>query len=429
LQQKSNQSFWGWAKPGEQVRIKVSWDTAKTYSVTVGNQGTWSIPIQTPAAGGPYSILVQGFNRIEITDVLIGEVWLGSGQSNMEWTPAMKINNAEAEKAAANYPAIRFFTVYPWASKGPESVIHGRWEVCTPESMFNFSAVMYFFGRELYRNLQQPIGLISSAWGGTPVEIWMPESVVNGDLLIRENAQLLKPVPWGPVEPGRAYNSMIHPLIPFRIRGALWYQGEANVANPSQYARSLKAMAESWRSAWGYEFPFYLVQIAPLKGYGKDHANGAMVRDQQRIFAETHPQTGIVVVSDIGDLDDIHPKNKQDVGLRLANLALYHDYGYTKVSYSGPVLDSVQVLKDRVLLQFRHAEGGLLVRGDVLTVFEVQEAGVWKLAAAKASGSVVTLDTRGLGKITGIRFAYRNDATPNLFNKAGLPASCFERLY
>jgi sialate O-acetylesterase len=348
----------------------------------------------------------------------------------MEWTPAMKINNAEAEKAAANYPSIRFFTVYPWASKGPESVIHGRWEVCTPESMFNFSAVMYFFGRELHRNLQQPIGLISSAWGGTPVEIWMPESVVNGDLMIRENAQLLKPVPWGPVEPGRAYNSMIHPLIPFLIRGALWYQGEANVANPTQYARSMKAMVESWRSAWGYEFPFYLVQIAPWKGYGKDHANGAMVRDQQRIFAETHPKTGMVVVSDIGDLDDIHPKNKQDVGLRLANWALYHDYGYAKISYSGPVLDSVQVLKDRMLLNFRHAEGGLVVRGDALTDFEVQEAGgVWKPVAARAAGTVVTLDTRGLGKITGLRFAYRNDATPNLFNKVGLPASCFERLY
>lgn len=430
LQQNAGVTIWGWAKPNEKIKITGSWDNTKEYTVTVNNQSAWNLVIQTPAAGGPYQLKIQGYNTIEISDVLIGEVWLGSGQSNMEWTTRSKIDNGEEERAKANYHEIRFFTVKISTALTPQQHVAGQWVKCTPETMYDFSALMYFFGKEVHEKVKVPVGLINSSWGGTPIEIWMPEYSITGDRLLKENVKLLKPEPWGPQEPGRAFNSMINPLIPFKVKGVLWYQGETNTNNPNHYARSLNTLINTWRALWGYDFPFYYVQIAPWAGYGTDNVSGAIVRDQQRKVLATTASTGMVVVSDIGDLKDIHPKNKIDVGKRLAALALHQDYGLTSIPYSGPLYKSYEFKKDKVVISFDHAEGGLVAKDGELREFEVlDDSGKWTPASAKINGVNVELDTKSVKSLKGVRFAYRNDSNPNLFNKAGLPASCFEVVF
>lgn len=426
LQQKSTVTLWGWGKPFESITISPGWDPDTTYALTVANHSVWSMEIETPEAGGPYQLVIQGFNTIEINDVLIGEVWLGSGQSNMEWSASSGIDNQQEEIPAADHPEIRFFQVNTTTAPHPQQLVEGHWVVCTPETMPSFSAVLYYFGRELYRELEVPVGLISSAWGGTPVEIWMPEAAVTGDRLLAMNSGFLMPVPWGPITPGVAYNAMIHPLIPFRIKGALWYQGEANVDFPHRYARALSTMIGSWRSAWGYTFPFYYVQIAPWSGYGTDNVKGAVLRDQQRLVMQRTQQTGMVVVSDIGDLKDIHPKNKLDVGKRLAAWALHNDYGFSELPFSGPLPKSVDVGPEGVKIQFDHTKGGLVAQWGVLKEFELLDpSGNWISADARIEENSVEV-TGSLAEPKGVRYGYRNDSQPTLFNGAGLPASCFE---
>jgi sialate O-acetylesterase len=425
LQQNTTVTIWGWAKTLEEVKITVSWDPAKEHKKVTDATSYWSFEIETPNAGGPYQITIQGYNTIIINDVLIGEVWLGSGQSNMEWTPAMKIEGGESEKAKANYPQIRFFTVLPWADSNPQKHVAGKWVVCTPESMYHFSALMYFFGKEIHSKVNVPVGLICSAWGGSPAETWIPEFIFERDDILKKSASVLKPVSWSPVEPARLYNTMIHPLIPYKIKGALWYQGEANTSNAVHYQRTLTALITSWRASWGYNFPFYMVQIAPWSGYGKDNVMGAIVRDQQRKVLESVANTGMVVVSDIGDLEDIHPRNKIDVGKRLAAWALHHDYGFA-IPFSGPLYQSHEIKKDKIVIHFRHSEAGLIAKGGALNEFEIFDGKQWLPAPTKISGSTVELNTKSVNAVKGIRFAYKNDSNPNLFNRANLPASCFE---
>lgn len=430
LQQNTSVTLWGWGKPNEVISIQASWDPGREYSLKVENQSAWSVDIETPPAGGPYQMTLKGHNTIKINDILIGEVWLGSGQSNMEWAPHMKIDNAEEERKIANYPEIRFFTALTSTASVPQQHLAGEWVVCTPETMWNFSALMYFFGRELHQRLGIPVGLVHSSWGGTPIEVWIPEERITGDRLLHKSAQILKPVPWGPHEPGKAYNAMIHPLIPFKIKGALWYQGEANTANPEQYDRALYTLIESWRGLWGYDFSFYYAQIAPWKGYGEDNVNGAIIRDQQRKVLGMTRKTGMIVVSDIGDLDDIHPGNKQDAGRRLAAWALHHDYGIVEIPFSGPLYSSCAVEKNRIIIQFDHIDGGLVSRDGELRDFEILDnEGLWTPVKAIIDKSSVILNTGKTAHPRGIRFAYHNDSTPNLFNQAELPASCFMVLF
>ena len=427
LKQESQVTVWGWAKPNEVVRINCSWDPGKEYEVKVDSHSYWSIDIETPSAGGPHQILIKGYNSIEINDVLIGEVWLGSGQSNMEM-PCRAVNNAEEEIADADYPEIRFFTVNSITAGSPQVLLEGEWVVCSPGSMKDFSAILYFFGRELHNQLQVPVGLINSSWGGTPIEIWTSGYAISGDRLLDQQSRLLKPVQWGPIEPGVAYNAMIHPLIPFRISGALWYQGEANVDHPAQYARALKTLIETWRASWGYDFPFYFAQIAPWSGYGPDNVNGAIIRDQQRKVLDLTSYTGMAVLSDIGDLNNIHPTNKQDAGKRLAAWALHDNYGFEQLPFSGPLYRSYEIGSGKVVLHFEHVEGGLVARDGRLTEFEIMGLdGEWTETDAHIAGDGVEVDTPS-GVPLGIRYAYHNDSDPNLFNMAGLPASCFEIL-
>ena len=422
LQQKSDVTIWGWAKTGEKVVLKADWLNSEI-STTVDNQGKWKLILKTPEAGGPYHILLKGYNEVVLKNVLIGEVWLCSGQSNMEWSAAMGINNAEEEIKNANYQEIRFFSVYHATSQYPQDHFTGEWTTCTSESMRNFSVLAYLYARKLHEALGVPIGVINSSWGGTPAEAWMPEDVIKKDDFLREAASKQQPVPWGPVEPGRIYNSMISPLIPFRIAGVLWYQGEANTVNAYAYKELLSALIQSWRTSWGYEFPFYYAQIAPYK-YGSPN-EGVEVREAQRKVLSV-PNTGMVVLSDIGDTTNIHPKNKQDAALRFANLALNRYYSKIKTEDSGPLYKDMRIEKNKVTLSFDHAEG-LYAKGDKLNCFEVAgQDKIYYPATAKIKDNQVIVQSDKVKIPVSVRFAWSNTATPNLFNGANLPASCFK---
>lgn len=422
LQQNSEVKFWGWAKSNEPVSIKASWldDEVK---VNATNQGTWEIKLKTPVAGGPYQIIISGYNEIVLSDVLIGEVWLCSGQSNMEWSANSGIVDGDEEIAKADFPQIRFFTVYNSSAHSPQNHLTGEWKSCTPQTMREFSAVAYFFGKKLHEIQGVPIGLINSSWGGTPAETWMPGEVIQEDEFLRKAAALQKPVPWGPVEPARLYNSMIAPLIPFKIAGALWYQGEANTINYYAYEKMLSALITGWRNKWDNEFPFYYAQIAPYK-YGKTF-EGVEIREAQRKVLEV-ANTGMVVLSDIGDTTDIHPKNKKDVGLRFANLALNRHYKTIQIEDSGPLFKSMKIDKNKAIISFDHAEG-LHAKGDKINSFEIAgEDDIFYTAEAKINGEQVIVQSKNVKEPIKVRFAWRNTATPNLFNSANLPTSCFK---
>ena len=420
LQQQSNIKLWGWGKPLEKVKVSVGWN-ADTLNTVVDNQGHWMVEIQTPEAGGPYEIKMQGYNVLILKDIMIGEVWLLSGQSNMEWTTRGGITTKEEAIKEADLPNVRLFTVTPRTAHTPTHDLSGDWKVCTPETMLDFSSVGYYFGKNLHENLDVPIGLVCSSWGGTPAEVWMSEDVIKSDPDLLKSAQSLKSVPWGPVEAGRAYNAMIAPMIPFNFAGVLWYQGEANTANPSTYTEMLQTLIKSWRNDFDKDLPFYFAQIAPWKNYGG--TTGVEIREAQR-RALSLENTGMIVTSDIGDTLDIHPKNKKDVGLRFANLALSQTYGKTDLPVYGPLFSSYEVKGSKVTVLFDHAEG-LTVNGDALSLFEIKdEEGNWHTAKAKVRKDTIVLSSK-VKSPQAVRFAWSNAATPGLFNSDGLPASCF----
>ena len=421
LQQKSDIIFWGWAKTGEKVVLKAGW-TDKEFSVITNNQGKWSLTLPTPSAGGPYEIVLKGNNEIRFSNVLIGEVWLCSGQSNMEWSARSGINNAEEEINNATNPQVRLFTVNSATSLYPQEHLSGVWTECTPETMQFFSAIGYFFARDLSRELGVPVGIINSSWGGTPAEAWMPEEIIDGSDYLKKAASLLKPVVWGPVEKARIYNSMISPLIPYRIAGVLWYQGESNAVNAYAYREILTGLITSWRAKWGYEFPFYFAQIAPYK-YGNPF-EGVLVREAQRKTLDV-PNTGMVILSDIGDTTNIHPRNKQDVGLRFANLALNRYYKTKTIEDSGPLFKTMTVSKNKAIIDFDHSEG-LHATDKKITYFEIAGSdGIFYPATAKIKDQKVIVQSDKVKVPEKVRFAWSNTATPNLFNGAGLPASSF----
>ena len=424
LQQNKDVAIWGWAGASEKVYVRGSWNDNFVETQT-DRGGRWKLTLATPKAGGPYTVTVMGSNTIVLDNVLIGEVWIGSGQSNMEWSPShgTPIDNVEEEIKNGNHPEIRLFHVEKSTSETRQDNLFGTWEVCTSETMKTFSSTAYFFGRELQAKLGVPIGLIHSSWGGTGVEPWIDQAAIETDPVLVKNATKLDPQPWWPMDPGSSFNAMIAPLIPFTIAGAIWYQGESNTVAPEHYAKVFPVLIESWRKDWGYDFPFYYVQIAPFK-YGKPNI-GVLLREAQTKCLSV-PNTGMVVISDIGNINDIHPSNKQDVGLRLANWALNKTYGQTAIAYSGPIYREMKIEGKTVQLHFDYAESGLMAKGGELTHFEI--AGTdqkFVKATAKIKGNTIEVSSDAVKKPTAVRFAWDNIAEPNLFNKEGLPASAF----
>ena len=421
LQRNAEVKIWGWAKPGEEIKIRTSWGE-EVLSTKADKNAVWEIIINTPDIRGPQKITITGYNEIQIDNVLLGEVWLVSGQSNMEWTAAAGIDNAEAAIAGADHPDIRFFQVRLRTANDPQQDLEGSWEPSTPQSMKYFSAVAYFFGEKLKQELDVPVGLINSSWGGTPAEVWMPKDIFTKDEKLQEAASLLPNEQWGPNLPGMIYNAMIAPLIPYKLAGILWYQGESNTGNADHYEHIFSSLIDSWRGKWNSELPFYYAQIAPYD-YG-DNFSGVKVREAQRRVLKL-PKTGMVMTSDIGNIEDIHPRNKKDVGLRFANLALKEVYGKETPAYF-PLFERVEIKGNKLLVYFENAEELILDKQNPVSQFEVAgKDGNFQPVGMKIKRNYVELDVKKIDLPAQIRYSWKNTATSNLFNEAGLPASSF----
>lgn len=430
LQRDQEVPIWGWEDPDTEVTVSVGDTTAKAKA---GADGRWQVQLPAMKAGGPHTITVTGNNTITLKDVLVGEVWVCSGQSNMEWTVS-RSDNAKEEISNANYPRIRHIKIPHRPSDKPENdVPSDGWKVTSPATVANFTAVGYFFGRHLHQELNVPIGLIGSNWGGTRIEPWTPPVGFKNVPALKNIADNLADLPSknanGAINhqsPLALYNGMIHPLLPYAVRGAIWYQGESNNGEGMLYHEKMKALIAGWRSVWNApEMPFYYVQLAPYR-YGGDPERLAGIWEAQTATLAV-PNTGMAVTVDIGNTRDIHPKNKQDVGKRLALWALAKDYGKTDIVYSGPIYKSMKVEGDKIRISFDHVGSGLVSRdGQPLTNFTIAAAdGEFVPATAEIDGDTVVVSADDVDKPTKVRFAWDQEAEPNLSNKDGLPASPF----
>ncbi|PKB17801.1 sialate O-acetylesterase [Flavobacterium sp. 5] len=423
LQRNTEVKIWGWANSQEEVVVKPSWNNQE-YKVKTSNQAKWEILISTPKEGGPYTISIKGYNEVVLKNILIGEVWICSGQSNMEMNASWGIENGDEAVKNATNPNIRLFLVPKLTAITPQDNLSGTWTNCTPETMKYFSAVGYFFGKRLNEELKNvPIGLISSNWGGTPAEIWMPEEVIQNDSVLLESAKTRKEEIYGPNQPARAFNAMISPITGFKIAGVLWYQGESNVGS-TVYDKTLSALITSWRKLWKYDFPFYFVQIAPYK-YGEDHFSGSIIRDAQRKVLQEVPNVGMVMTSDISPIDDIHPKDKKSVGIRLANLALVNTYKTNTAIVNGPLYKGITIDKNKIVVAFDF-EDGLYFKDKKADLFEIAGSdNVFYKATASIKNNTVIVQSAQVKVPVKVRYAWKNTDQSTLFNKANLPASSF----
>ena len=423
LQQNSTVKIWGWGAPEEAVTIKTNWDTI-TYKTQAGNGAKWQTEIKTPIAGGPYKIVINGSNEIIIDDVLIGEVWLCGGQSNMEWSGDQLLKQSIAEAPNANNNNIRFFYVPKSTALYPQENTAGHWVVCSPEEMLHFSAIGYFFGKNLTNNLHSPIGLINANWGGTPAETWTPSYIVEQSPSLLEAAKKTNNTPWWSPRVADTYNAMIAPLTNFNIAGTIWYQGESNTDTYYGYEELFTKMIGAWRSAWHKDFPFYYVQIAPF-AYGRKYI-GALLREAQT-KALKYPNTGMVVVSDlVPDTNNIHPTLKIEVAERLANLALNKTYNFQNGITESPMLAFFKVVKEKCIVSLSNAESGLVVTKNNQSGFEI--AGIDKHfmpAEFKIEGNTIILSNKLITQPVAVRYGFNNTFIPSIFNTQGLPINLF----
>ena len=466
LQREKPIRVWGWAEPGEKVTVAIGNEHAEA---TADEHRHWKVELPPVASKSPIEVTVAGKNKIVLHDVLLGEVWICSGQSNMQMSVASS-DNSRKEIADANHPNIRLLTVPMRPAGEPADNFSGSWVACTPKTVPGFTAVGYFFGRSLHEQLEVPIGLINSSWGGTRIEPWTPPvgfaevpalaSILSDiekakaeyakmtvDVLPRYAdwlalAQQAKarhePIPAPPEWPASPlsnnyaptglYNGMIHPLVPFAIRGAIWYQGESNLGDGKLYFDKMKALIGGWRSVWHEgDFSFLYVQLAPFK-YGSTDPTLLPKIWEAQTAALAIPNTGMAVTNDIGNPTDIHPKDKQDVGKRLALWALAKTYG-KQIVYAGPlyVENSMKIEGSKIRVKFDHVGGGLVARnGKPLNWFQI--AGADKNfvdAEAIIDGEWVIVSSPKVSKPVAVRFAWDQIADPNLQNVEGLPAAAF----
>jgi sialate O-acetylesterase len=425
LQQGKPLPIWGWADPGEKVSVTFA---GKTEVATADEKGKWMVKLPAQSANSqPRELSVAGKNTIVLKNVLVGEVWIGSGQSNMEWSVAASANPQE-EIQNGTYPEIRLFTVpKKRAGAEPQEDVVGQWSECTPDTVKGFSAVLYFFGRDLHKQLKVPVGLIHTSWGGTPAEHWMPNSAFAADASLKQTSDhphaqnVMK-------EPGTLYNGMVAPLVPYAIQGVIWYQGESNVPMAKEYRKLFPAMIQGWRKEWNQgDFPFLYVQIAPwvYSNIPTWPRSGCPLVREAQLKTLSLPKTGMAVTMDIGDVNDIHPKNKQEVGRRLAHCARAQAYGEDLV-YSGPLFKSMKVDGSKIVLSFDHLGGGLAQQGDKLRTFQIAGKDQQFVdATAEIVGETVVVHSPQVAEPVAVRYAWQDDALPNLMNRAGLPASPF----
>ena len=444
LQHQSAAAIWGQAKSGSKIEIKTSWD-GKTTATTAGADGKWKTTIDTPAAGGPHTIEVaSGSQRKKFKNVLSGEVWICSGQSNMQWKMrGFGLKHWAKEISEANHPEIRLCQVPQALALKPQDNIKTAWKQCSPKEVTSFSAVAYFFGDILHRELDVPIGLISTNWGGSSAEAWVNPEVLKSEFpefnpvfgkydgLIEKHGATHannrnKPKGLNQRMPAVLHNKMIRPLVPFTCRGVIWYQGESNVKTPIQYRNLFPTLIESWRKEWGQEkLPFYYVQIAPFH-YQRELLPVALLREAQ-FQTLSVPDTGMAVTMDIGDPTNIHPKRKKPVAERLAKLALAETYGRTDLVYSGPEFVGHEIQQKQIRLRFKHVGGGLASRdGKPLSHFTMAgKDRIFHPASAEIDGETLLVSSPKVTRPESVRFAWGNADEPNLMNKEGLPSSSF----
>jgi sialate O-acetylesterase len=507
LQSNAPLPVWGTAAPGEEVYVHLEVKTRdgrreEGQAVKADKDGKWMARLAAFPHGTDGVLTIRGQERrgapkekkdpnlFVFKDVLVGEVWVCSGQSNMEWSLAAtpKAGGPEAIKASTN-PNLRLFTVPKYAVPAPQIGFNpkapndkfSKWLPCTPENTPMFSAVAYYLGRELQKTLNVPVGLIHTSWGGTPAQAWTSTEVLEAqpelkyyveDLAKRKQSwdpnkakeqfeaalakwkiaaeaakKEEKPVPFQPrmpSEPGHGsndpttlYNGMIAPLLPFAIKGAIWYQGESNAGKPIEYRTLYAAMISDWRKRWGNDFPFYCVQLAPFNAGNPEADNWAYLREAQAIASDKVKNAGVAVITDAGDLTDIHPQKKEPAGARLAYLALANTYGQ-KIEPSGPVYKSISVDGNKAVLTFEHVGGGLALgefsmpgaenvgKDGKLVGFTVAgEDKTFHPATAVIEGDRVVVTSDKVSKPVAVRYGWKNFPVCNLFNKSGLPASPF----
>ncbi len=431
LQQNTVINVWGWADAGEKVTIQASWQATASNAITTAD-GTWKTTLQTPVAGGPYKMLISGRDySIGLENIMIGEVWVCSGQSNMDFTMrglgGWKHYAPEVKTEVTNgtYSGIRMFTVEKDTSAIEQTDCKGNWITADTNSVNDFSATAWFYGAYLNKQLGVPVGLIATAWGGTPAEVWTPVESIKavpdlGFYLNHYNGSQ-----WWPGTPGVLYNTMINPLINYTIKGAIWYQGESNRMDAKLYPELMKTMIASWRKAWKLgDFPFYFVQIAPYT-YDEPYS-GALLREAQ-LKCLTVPNTGMAVTLDLVDnIKDIHPKNKLDVGKRLALWALSKTYGKDDVTYTGPVYSELKTAGKNITLSFSNAQSGLKPVSATQNNFVIAGADrVFYPAAVKVSGDKLVISSPKVKQPIAVRYAFTNTSEATFFNKAGLPAPSF----
>jgi sialate O-acetylesterase len=438
LQQGKLVPVWGRADPGEHVSVSFAGQTVGT---TAGEDGNWEVLLLAlaPSATGADLVAVGKANTLTCHDVLVGEVWLCSGQSNMQFTvdwPANKafhLLNADQEVAAARFPLIRQFEVDRQAAPAPSNAAKGTWVPCTPATVGRFSAVAYFFARDIHQRLGVPVGVIDSTWGGTPVEAWLSPPALASD-----PAFAIVPARWNQNpppsnyphkpswQPASLFNGMINPMLPYALRGVLWYQGEANANRAAEYHRLFAAMITDWRTHSGQgELPFYWVQLAAYEEPSdRSGASWAYLREAQAQTLSL-PETGMAVTIDIGDPKNIHPANKQEVGRRLALIAKDRVYGLTG-DFSGPVFAAAEAAGPAMVVRFRYAETGLTAAARPLQSFELAGADrKFHPAEAAIDRDTVVVRSSEVPAPVAVRYAWRNAPDANLYNGAGLPAAPF----
>ncbi|MBN2712399.1 MAG: 9-O-acetylesterase, partial [Planctomycetes bacterium] len=475
LQRDADIPVWGWAEPGENICIQLG--SGEEQKTVAGKDGSWKVVLPKQNGSEPVKLVVKGNNEVVFTDILLGEVWLCSGQSNMEFT-VNRSNNFEEEAKAANYPTIRHIKIPKRPAALPEKDVAGTWEVCSPETVGKFTACGYFMARKLQQELKVPVGLINSSWGGTRIEPWTPPVGFEGvpalkgiydrvlladpgtkehkeklgayagevrewlgktDAFLKDGAGEVSPLSPYPSEllpittgksphqqPTALYNGMIHGFVPLPIRGAIWYQGESNHGEGMMYKEKMKALVGGWRKLWGNDFPFYFVQIAPYS-YGNEPATVVPIFwEAQEAASVEIPNCGMVVTNDVGNIKDIHPRNKQAVGLRLALLALKNTYGMKDILASGPKMKEMKVEGDKIRVVFDNAEGLTTRDGKAPDWFEIIGKGTGYVKAdVVIDGDAVILSSPEVKEACAMRFAWSKLAEPNLINKAGIPAGAF----
>ena len=465
LQQNATVPVWGWGDDGDKVTVEFA---GKKDTVTVKN-GKWMAKLKN-LKPGPAGILKvtavhDGKNTlIQREDAVVGEVWIASGQSNMEWGMRSSFESANdiANSANAN---IRLFTVPKLKLDAPTNNVNGKWVECGPESVPGFSAVAYYFARDLQKALGVPVGVIHTSWGGSPAEVWIREDLMAADKDYKrdildtfdasnqkalaaiaqwekekaaaalEKQDFTKRKPGTSWKPAELYNGMIANIVPYAVQGAIWYQGESNAGRAWQYRRLFTDMIRNWRADWGYDFTFLEVQLAPFDKSKKRslaeitampvESDWAELREAQLLATKNLKKVGMAVITDVGDKDDIHPTKKQPVGARLALEARRIAYG-EKIIANGPAYDGVKFKKGQAILSFKNVGGGLEARGGELTGFAIagtDKKFVW--ATAKIEGGKVIVSSANVAEPAAVRFGWSDFPVVNFFNKQGLPASPF----